>query len=375
MRKSNILFSIVFLVIIFGFFFIDIFTPDLKFSYSENRTLQQKPELTWETIKDGSFMEDMEVYVNDQIKFRDEFVKISTYFKLALGQNEINDVYICDDYLIEKFVDKDIDTDLLNSNIDSVNKFLSKYPNSHIGLIPTSTEILDYKLSNYATNVNQLELINKIYGSNQSIDIYSELLKHNQEDIYYRTDHHWTSLGAYYGYVAICKELGITPMELSEFDISTIDAKFSGTIQSKVNLDFGFDVLHKYSPNSFSPTYTRVVDEMYQQSSDSLYDESKLTTKEKYAVYIGGNSAITRIFTENGKEDRGRLLLIKDSFSHSLAPFLANHFSEIVLLDLRYYWRSVDMFLKSDKESFDNMIVLYNLKNFVSDKNLIRVGK
>lgn len=375
MRKSNILFSIVFLVIIFGFFFIDIFTPDLKFSYSENRTLQQKPELSWDTIKDGSFMEDMEVYVNDQIKFRDEFVKISTYFKLALGQNEINNVYICDDYLIEKFVDKDIDVDLLNSNIGFVNIFLSKYPNSHIGLIPTSTEILGYKLSKYATNVNQLELINKIYGSNQSIDIYSELLKYNQEDIYYRTDHHWTSLGAYYGYVAICKELGITPMELSEFDVSIIDDKFSGTIQSKVNLDFGFDILHKYSPNSFSPTYTRVVDEMYQNSSDSLYDESKLSSKEKYAVYIGGNSSIVRIITKNGKEDRGRLLLIKDSFSHSLVLFLTNHYSEIVLLDLRYFMGSIDMFLKGEKEPFDDMIVLYNLKNFIEDRNLIRLSK
>ena len=375
MRKSNILFSIAFLGIIFGFFFIDIFTPDLKFSYSENRTLQQKPELSWDTIKDGSFMEDMEVYVNDQIKFRDDFVKISTYFKLALGQNEINNVYICDDYLIEKFVDKDIDVDLLNSNIGFVNTFLSKYPNSHIGLIPTSTEILGYKLSKYTTNVNQLELINKIYGSNQNIDIYSELLKHNQEDIYYRTDHHWTSLGAYYGYVSICKELGITPMELSEFDVSIIDDKFSGTIQSKVNLDFGYDVLHKYSPNSFSPTYTRVVDEMYQNSSDSLYDESKLNSKEKYAVYIGGNSSIVRIITENGKEDNGRLLLIKDSFSHSLVPFLTNHYSEIVLLDLRYYMGSIDMFLKGEKEPFDDMIVLYNLKNFIEDRNLIRLSK
>lgn len=320
-------------------------------------------------------MEDMEVYVNDQIKFRDDFVKISTYFKLALGQNEINNVYICDDYLIEKFVDKDIDVDLLNSNIGFVNTFLSKYPNSHIGLIPTSTEILGYKLSKYTTNVNQLELINKIYGSNQNIDIYSELLKHNQEDIYYRTDHHWTSLGAYYGYVSICKELGITPMELSEFDVSIIDDKFSGTIQSKVNLDFGYDVLHKYSPNSFSPTYTRVVDEMYQNSSDSLYDESKLNSKEKYAVYIGGNSSIVRIITENGKEDNGRLLLIKDSFSHSLVPFLTNHYSEIVLLDLRYFMGSIDMFLKGEKEPFDDMIVLYNLKNFIEDRNLIRLSK
>ena len=375
MRKSNILFSIAFLGIIFGFFFVDIFTPDLKFSYSENRTLQQKPELSWNTIKDGSFMEDMEVYVNDQIKFRDEFVKISTYFKLALGQNEINDVYICDDYLIEKFTDNLIDDKLLNQNIGFVNTFLSNHSNAYIGIVPTATEILGNKLSKYTTNVNQLELINKIYGSNQSIDIYSELLKHNQEDIYYRTDHHWTSLGAYYGYVSICKELGITPMELSEFDISIIDDKFSGTIQSKVNLDFGYDVLYKYTPNSFSPTYTRVVDEMYQNSSDSLYDESKLSSKEKYAVYIGGNSSIVRIITENGKEDRGRLLLVKDSYSHSLVPFLTNHYSEIVLLDLRYFMAGTEFFLNSEKEDFDNIILLFNLKNFIDDRNLIRLNK
>lgn len=375
MRKSNTLFSIAFLGIIFGFFFIDIFTPDVGFSYSENRTLQQKPELSWNTIKDGSFMEDMEVYVNDQIKFRDEFVKISTYFKLALGQNEINDVYICDDYLIEKFTDNLIDDKLLNQNIGFVNTFLSNHSNAYIGIVPTATEILRNKLSKYTTNVNQLELINKIYDSGQSIDIYSELLKHNQEDIYYRTDHHWTSLGAYYGYVAICKELGIIPMELSEFDISIIDDKFSGTIQSKVNLDFGYDVLHKYTPNSFSPTYTRVVDEMYQNSSDSLYDESKLSSKEKYAVYIGGNSSIVRIITENGKEDRGRLLLVKDSYSHSLVPFLTNHYSEIVLLDLRYFMVGTEFFLNSEKEDFDNIILLFNLKNFIDDRNLIRLNK
>ncbi len=375
MRKSNILFSIAFLGIIFGFFFIDIFTPDVGFSYSENRTLQQKPELSWNTIKDGSFMEDMEVYVNDQIKLRDEFVKISTYFKLVLGQNEINDVYICDDYLIEKFTDNLIDDKLLNQNIGFVNTFLSNHSNAYIGIVPTATEILGNKLSKYTTNVNQLELINKIYDSGQSIDIYSELLKHNQEDIYYRTDHHWTSLGAYYGYVSICKELGITPMELSEFDVSIIDEKFSGTIQSKVNLDFGYDVLHKYSPNSFSPTYTRVVDEMYQNSSDSLYDESKLSSKEKYAVYIGGNSSIVRIITENGKEDRGRLLLVKDSYSHSLVPFLTNHYSEIVLLDLRYFMAGTEFFLNSEKEDFDNIILLFNLKNFIDDRNLIRLNK
>ena len=375
MRKSNILFSIVFLGIIFGFFFVDIFTPDLTFSYSENRTLQQSPKLSWGTIKDGSFMSDMEVYVNDQIKFRDDFVKISTYIKLAMGQKEINGVYITDDYLIEKFKESDIDKELLDKNIDFVSTFLDKHSNAYISLIPTSTEILGNKLSKYAGNVDQQELINFIYNGKQSIDIYNKLLEHNTEDIYYKTDHHWTTLGAYYGYLSICEELGLEAMSLSEFDKVEIDAEFKGTIQSKVNLSFENDILYKYVPNNLGVTYSRVVDEMYQQSSDSLYDLSKLNSKEKYAVYVGGNSSITRIFTENGKEDKGRLLLIKDSFSHSLAPFLANHYSEVVLVDLRYYMGGIEYFLKSEKEDFNDIIVIFNLKNFVDDRNLIRLSK
>ena len=375
MRKSNILFSIVFLGIIFGFFFVDIFTPDLTFSYSENRTLQQNPKLSWGTVKDGSFMDDMEVYVNDQIKFRDDFVKISTYIKLAMGQEEINGVYITDDYLIEKFKESDIDKELLDKNIDFVSTFLNKHSNAYISLIPTSTEILGNKLSKYAGNVDQQELINFIYNGKQSIDIYNKLLEHNTEDIYYKTDHHWTTLGAYYGYLSICEELGLEAMSLSEFDKVEIDAEFKGTIQSKVNLSFENDILYKYVPNNLGVTYSRVVDEMYQQSSDSLYDLSKLNSKEKYAVYVGGNSSITRIFTENGKEDKGRLLLIKDSFSHSLAPFLANHYSEVVLVDLRYYMGGIEYFLKSEKEDFNDIIVIFNLKNFVDDRNLIRLSK
>lgn len=375
MKKSSVLFSIVFLLIIFGFFFVDIFTPDKVFSYSENRTLQQSPELSLETIFDGSYMEKMEVYVNDQMQLRDEFVKISTYFKLFLGQKEINDVYICDDYLIEKFTDSMVDYKLLEQNKEFLNTFLSNHSNAYIGLIPTSTEILYYKLSKYATNINQFELIKDIYGDNQSIDIYSKLLVYNRENIYYRTDHHWTTLGAYYGYLAICEKLGLNAISLNDFEVSDIDTEFSGTIQSKVNIDVGYDTLHKYTPKYFNPTYTMVINEMYNQSMDTLYDESKLKTKEKYAVYIGGNNAIVRIFTENGKEDNGRLLLIKDSFTHCLVPFLTNHYSEIVILDMRHFNAGIEFFLNSEKEDFDDILVLYNVKNFIEDRNIVKFNK
>lgn len=374
MKKINILFSLVFLGIIFGFFFVDIITPDITFSYSENRTLQQKPELSLDSVFDGSYMKDMEVYVNDQIKFRDEFVKVSTYLKLLLGQKEINDVYICDDYLIEKFTNSVVDEKLLNQNMGFVNTFLSNHSNSYISLIPTSTEILGDKVSKYATNVNQLDLINQIYGDNQNIDIYSELFEHNSEEIYYRTDHHWTSLGAYYAYVSICEKLGLSTIDLEDFNVEVIDNEFSGTIQSKVNLDFGYDTLYKYTVKGLQPKYKRVVDENFKEVSNTLYDESKLETKEKYAVYIGGNSAITRIYSENIKEDKGRLLLIKDSYSHSLVPFLTNHYSEIVLIDLRYFNMSLNQFLQEENE-FNDILLIWNLANFVENRTLIKLIK
>lgn len=374
MKKINNIFSILFLIFIFFFFLYNIFVEDKTFSYNENRELAQKPELSVVSISDGTYMENIEVYVNDQIALRDSFVKLSTNVKLLLGQKEINDVYVVDDYLIDKFNKSKIDEKLLDRNLGYIEEFMRKYANSYISIIPTSTEILGYKLSKYIDNVNQKEIIERIVEDKSNIDIYSKLLEHNMEDIYYRTDHHWTSLGAYYGYISICEKLGLSVIDLKDFEKEVIDDKFSGTIQSKVNLDFGYDILYKYNIKGLQPKYKRIVDENLKNISDSLYDYSKLQTKEKYAVYIGGNSAITRIYSENIKEDKGRLLLIKDSYSHSLVPFLTNHYSEIVLIDLRYFNVSLNQFLQ-EEEDFNDIILIWNLANFVGDRGLIKLIK
>ena len=374
MKKINIVFSLSFLVVILFFFFYNMFVEDKIFSYNENRKLAQKPELSIETLLDGSYMEDVEIYVNDQIPLRDNFVKLSTNIKLLLGQKEINDVYICKDYLIEKFDELKMDKKLLEQNLGFIEEFMNNYDNSYITIIPTSTEILSYKLSRFTTNINQKQTIERIVEGKSCIDIYSKLLEHNKEYIYYRTDHHWSSLGAYYGYVSICEKLGLSTIDLDDFNVEVIDNKFSGTTQSKVNLDFGYDIIYKYTIKGLQPKYKRIIDENYDKISDSLYDESKLKTKEKYAVYIGGNSAITRIFSENIKEDNGRLLMIKDSYSHSLVPFLTNHYSEIVLIDLRYFNSSLSKFLQEEQE-FNDILLIWNLSNFVENRTLIKLIK
>lgn len=374
MKKSNIVFSLSFLIVIFFFFFYNVLVDDKTFSYNENRELTQQPKLSVETLLNGSYMKDVEVYVNDQIAFRDMFVKLSTNVKLMLGQKEVNNVYICEDYLIEKFEKSKLDGKLLEQNLRYIEEFMTKYDNSYISIIPTSTEILGYKLSRYTENINQKETIERIVQGKNNIDIYSKLLEHNREDIYYRTDHHWTSLGAYYAYVSICEKLGLSTIDLEDFNVEVIDNEFSGTIQSKVNLDFGYDTLYRYTVKGLQPKYQRVVDENFKEVSNTLYDESKLETKEKYAVYIGGNSAITRIYSENIKEDKGRLLLIKDSYSHSLVPFLTNHYSEIVLIDLRYFNMSLNQFLQEENE-INDILLIWNLANFVENRTLIKLIK
>lgn len=377
MKKSNIAFSIIFLLIIYFFFISDVISEDTLFSIGENRNLEQKPTLTIEALVNGTYMEKYEKYVTNQIFFRDEFISMSTNTKLLMGQKEINNVYVLDDCLIEKFTEADIDKEALTTKNKLIKTFLSNHQNAHFSLIPTAADIYSDKISKYADNANQKELIENIYKnieSENTIDIYSDLAAHSAEDIYFKTDHHWTALGSYYGYLAICEELGLTPVPLDNFTTEVIDDSFSGTIQSKINIDFDLDTLYKYIPSN-KMTHKLILNEDYKNVSDDLYDESKLETKEKYAVYLGGNNAVTRIKTTGGIENKGKLLIIKDSFSHCLTPFLTNHYSEIVLLDLRYYMMGAEMFMRSERGGFDDILILYNIDNYLEDTFIEKLNK
>lgn len=374
MHKKIVVF--LFLIIIFFFFFSGLILPDKEFSYNENRTLEQMPEISLNNILNGTFMNDYEKYVNDQIILRDDFVKLSTDIKLLMNQKEINGVYINNGYLVEKYYESDIDRDILNENISELQTFISNNSNTILALVPTAGAVIDGLYPEYSNNINQKDEIDKIYtlfSNSNTVDIYSELKKHNTEEIYYHTDHHWTTLGAYYGYHAICEKLGIIPTELNQYERVLVDNKFEGTIQSKINYHIGFDSIYKYVPK-FNVEYTRVLNEDYKTLSTSLYDESKLKTKEKYGVFLGGNNAVVRITTKNRIEDRGKILIIKDSYSHCLIPFLANHYSEIVVLDLRHYIGGVEQFIKTNN-GFDDILILYNFKNFAEATNMFLLNR
>lgn len=371
MKSSKIFLICFFIFCIFSMSLISIVIPKKTFSYIENRKLSSMPEFNIESVLSKSFMGKYEKYVDDHIILRDGFVKLSTYSKMLMGQQKINNVLLgLDGYLFEDMEIKD--DKIYQKNIEDIKVFLENNSNSYIGIIPSSIEILENERPKYYKCISQLEIINNLYTNmkDKEIDIYSVLKKHNSEYIYYKTDHHWTTLGAYYGYISICNKLGIIPYSLNAFEIELIDDDFKGTIQSKINIDISRDSLYRYNP-FFDIKYQRIINEDTNNVLDSLYDYNKLESKEKYAVYLGGNNSIIRL--KSSIEDKKKLLIVKDSYSHSLAPFLLNHYSEIVLLDLRYYHSGVQSFI--EKENFDDILLLYSIDTFVNDKNLILLNK
>ena len=210
-KAAKIAVLVVFLGFIGAFFILNIVLPDVEFSQQENRYLQTLPDFSFRALFNGKFTADFEDYTTDQFAFRDTWTALKARCELLSGKKENNDVFYCgDDTLITRFTapsDEDIDT-----KVGFLNKLAeqSEIP-VYFGLIPGASEIEASRLPENADCDSQQALIDQAYGESEAvnIDLSSVLREHADEYIFYRTDHHWTSLGAYYGYEALCAAMGL----------------------------------------------------------------------------------------------------------------------------------------------------------------------
>ena len=364
---------VIFFAIVFLFAGALLISHDKVVSNTENRILATFPELSWKTIKSGEFMDGFETFVNDQMTGRDWFVRLSTKTKIAMGQKDINGVYIDGHKLYSKVnnLTQD-DLDKVDKSMTQLVKFLRNTPNAYFGIIPTSVEMSGVE---YPNRLNQQKFIADIYAQlpeGQTLDMYATLSAHQDEYIYYNTDHHWTTLGAYYAYESIGATLEFDVPNKDQYTTNIIKDDFTGTTQAKLNINLSQDAIETWALNDNS--YTRVVNDM--ATFDTLYDIEKLSTSEPYAVFLGGNNGKV-IITNNSisAERKGtHLLMIKDSYSHCLAPFLLENYETITLVDLRYAGMvSIQTLIR--QYNFDNIIILYNTDNFVSETKLLLLNR
>lgn len=371
-KKFNIFLTLLFCAFIGGMGVISLLLPDKDFSELENRKLQKPPKLSLETLSSGEFMEDAEDYVADHILGRDFWVAAKAWSERLSGKKENEGVYFgAKDTLINRVntpeqskLDKDMGyLDALVGNVSVPVYF---------GLIPSAAEIWRDRLPKGAPTADEKAIIDQLYFSTgaSTIDLYEALNAHRDEDIYYRTDHHWTSLGAFYGANALLEALGLEPLRLEDYQKTTVTDQFYGTSFSTSGV--------RWLPPDHIDAY--VPDEGVKVTSyfngspaeGSLYVDSKLAVKDKYAYFLGGNQPLCVI--ESEKVPNGpKVLLIRDSYSDSLTPFLTERFSEIHLFDLRYNLTSIQSYV--EEHDIDTVIVLYSFANFTTDDKLFLLGR
>ncbi len=361
-----------FIVIIVLLPLITAFSKKEEISEMENRTLAKFPKFSISSVMDKSFMDGFEDYLSDHFIGRLNWIELKADLELAMGKQEINGIYVTDDMLIEKLETPNYDE--LDKSIDAVNNLAERFTNPEyfVMVAPTSAGIYTDKLSENAPQVNQKDLIDYIYDrlseNVTSIDIYNTLYAVKDEYIYYRNDHHWTSLGAYYAYNTAIQKLGFTPISYDKYNIEHVSDSFKGTFYSKALYDkVKADTIDIYTLDGSSGIQSMVVDTGSEEKTfDTLYDRSYLSTKDKYAMFLSENNPKVTIKT-NVQNDK-KLLIIKDSYANCFVPFLTEHYNEITLLDLRYVGVTTENIV--DINDYTQVLFLYNASTIAQDENL-----
>lgn len=343
-----------------------VFSDKKDFSENENRYLAKMPAFTWETVRSGAYMDVINDYLADHFPFRDAFVGARTAVLKVLGKREINGIFLTDDgSLIEDYAAPK-NTERIGRIFKSFADKLDGKAEVHLMLVPTAVYVNSDKLPADAPVRNQMDTARRLYEMTgiAPIDCSGLLLQsRGKGELYYRTDHHWTTLGAYVGYQAFCGEMGFEAEPLSEWKAETVTQDFFGTLYSKAN-DYSLDgdsiTIYTRPDDCLSVNYTDtgVV-------TDSLYNLEYLEKKDKYSLFLDNLHPLIEVTNENVKNGRA-LVLVKDSYANSIVPFLAHHYEKIYVFDTRYYKKGVAAFVEGLDCEVD-VVLLYNMNTIDGD--------
>ena len=366
LRTFLVLFVALYVLSLFG-----IFAQDKTYSESENRYLSQLPDISVRSLLNGSFMEKYDSYVSDQFPWRDLWIWIRSFSEAALMKTENNGIiYGKDGYLFQKYLS--CDEDILKENLSAIDKLAgsSTSPVS-VMIVPSSYAVLADKLPEGLPVADQAGMLESFSDGElssslthcQIIDLLSVLQRHSDEYIYYRTDHHWTTDGAWYAYNLYCTSSGLDALVPDEKACHEVPG-FLGTSYFKCKrAGQETDTIKYYDLDAF----------LYADEDEhaTLYDYTKLNTRDKYAMFLYGNGAERRITSSPETGKRSSLLVIKDSFADCLIPFLTANYENITCIDPRYYSGS---FTELAADGYDDILIIFGFEDLASEPSILKLG-
>ena len=333
-------------LVAFGLFFIGLFvldmaTPDRAYSELENTTLTQRPRLT-AVSADGlnNYFTSYTRYVKDQVFGRDQWISLQSAAETTLFQKTQSGgillgrehMMFARHYSILKNEEKG-----MAKNLAAVQSLAQRYPGRvNLMLVPSASVVYPENVPAGAPQIDEKGILEGVAAQGEAygrfIDVLPALTEHKEEYLYYRTDHHWTTLGAYYAYQQFCETLGLTP-----FDSLTV-----------------WNVTGPGQPTEGTTT--------------GLYDLDKLKVYDKYAMFLHGNNGLSRVEGDG----EGKILVIKDSYANSFVPYLTANYAAIDVVDFRNYNYGLDQLIAAN--DYDQILVLYSYASFTTDPYLYRAG-
>lgn len=368
-KKADILICVLFCGFLFSMLALFLLLPRQNFSEKEKRYLAETPNLTWKTLLSGEFGENVENWLADHVPGRDFFVGFSAYYDKLTGRQVTKDIYVAEgDRLVEAPVKWD--QSAVDKNMSAINAFAQTAGRKvDLMIVPSAGFCMEQTVQGLQDPYNDTQIIRDIYalaGQNvNTLDLIPAFTEvQDPQALFYRTDHHWTSRGAYAAYKAYMGSLGRDYLEADAFTVTSYDGFLGSTYsRSGLWLTEGESIELWDSGTAFTVT-NGDTDAVH----DSLFYMERLEELDKYTVYLDGNHSTVRIHNP-AAAGKGTLLVIRDSYSNCLGTFLANSYENVILVDLRYYKNPVSELLA--QEDITDILVCYSIGNFLTDTNLI----
>ena len=379
-KKAQISIIAIFLAFTVGFFGLFLILPKSEYSPSEKRYLAKAPEVSLDSFFAGELTNALEGgenggYIPDHFPFRTCFVGVNAYWNLLTGTTASNGYYYGDDGYI---ITKPADSNRAEKNLELINRFSATLDEVGLMVVPSAGYMLDSKLPKAHADYPDEQVYEYIYENKaDNIRFYGlceDFGDHvvSDEQIFYKTDHHWTSLGAYTAYGRFCEDKGVAYTDKDAYTVSTYEAFYGTTYSSSGYFLNDPDTLEIWENKAISDSIKVTITEgAVTETFDSMYFDSHLSEDDMYPVFLDGNHALVTIENSKAKSD-DTILIIKDSFAHCAAPFFAENYSKVIMVDLRYYKLPVSDIINS--ESVDEVLFLYGMNNFCTDTNLGYLG-
>jgi hypothetical protein len=352
-KKTHLATPLVFVMLVFGLMMLDVSKEPAEISIGERRKLAQRPELSAERVLNGEFAKDYSLFLQDQIEFRDGFRNLKSLVeRRVFRKRENNGVYIVDDNIYDKFYG--INDRYLRRAAGLINQIADSIHSSrvYLSVIPSKAHMLDgdeYLLSDQTIVADTLE-----QNTNAKYIDIMHLFEEAREDLYYRTDHHWTTQGAIQAYEVLVRAMGYEPIT---------DYTFEEVTDSYVGSLYGRAAVNSIPKDSIHLAHNEWLDGMtvcrYEtldafECFASVYFREKAGGLDPYDVFVGGAGPITIVENRSAPVDE-ELAVFKDSYAHVLAPLLAQHFRRVMLFDLRYVRKELIL----DQLNLDESVVLF----------------